>query len=267
VSERIDVEYHALRLGLKPAVRLTASPTEAPEMERRYRDLGLSVVTATATLHGRTLVVLYVAGNPAVAAELRDAEQLLLEGFLWDEAAREAAGVRTREVGRRLGYPDCCVEAFAARFERTSMRSQQNDDYLAARDAWVPAPRWQLNGLLRRWRRFVVSFEACRFDCPRALGWADELLRRIEPIDREARAALERRLRQDLAIASNGERVVVQLSPAGVIEAADAPSPAERDLAAALLGKRVDERGLVADTSSVLVVRFRSGAQPRGETR
>lgn len=260
MSERIDVEYHALRLGLKPALRLTASPEQAPAMEARYRELGLAVATASATVRFKRTVVLYVAPGLADAEGLRELEApLLLPFLLSDPRVREEAAVRTRELGRLLGYPDCCVAAFTDRMVYRPGERTVNDDYRSARDAQVPAPRWPLNGFLRRWGAFVVSFEPCRFDCPAALRFARALLAGIGGFDPQAVHALRRKLTWDIAIDASGARAAVRFAPDGTVESAAAFHPEDATgtaLAKALLERKVDEAGWVEGVPDTVVVRF-----------
>src|SRR5262245_34658572 len=121
MASRIDVEYHAFRAGLKPAIRLSADPGHAGPMAARYAALGCAVAIADATFSSdhypfdRPLQVLYAARTPAEAEALRDAEAPLRGSVVTSLAVGTRA---VREVGLRLGYPPCCVDACCARYGR-----------------------------------------------------------------------------------------------------------------------------------------------------
>lgn len=270
MASRVDVEYHAFRAGLKPAIRLTADVGHLEAMVARYAALGCSTVTADAkfsTDHyalDRTVQVLYVARTLADAEGLRAAEAPLCG--VGTKSLDEGANA-VREVGLRLGYPACCVdkccERYVRRFEaaRTGV-GHAAQAYHAARDAWVPAPRWQLDDLMFAARASVISFEPCTYLCDVATRYADAVLAVVASVDQGARAELEARLRRNVAIDTRGGRAIVALDGARVIARSEPLRGAEGQtldganerLAPTLVGLRVGDDGKVAGTGEMPVM-------------
>ncbi len=249
-QHRIDVEWLALAGGIKPAIRVASSALEATAIAARFQKLGAAVATARGPVgvhrHEQTLV--YVARTAGEAASLRAAERPLLAAHL---PARDKA-YYAGELGLRLGYPRCCVDAFAARVLRgpgklrTGDRDAVHEDYVAARDALLPLaggrPDWRLNNLLLRQHIRLVTFEPCRYDCASALAIAAPLLKIVDAHHPEAAAVLRASLQRPLALASTGARAWVAGDAARITAAEPprerpgaAPDPADAGLAARLL--------------------------------
>lgn len=273
MASRIDVEYHAFRSGLKPAIRLTADPGQVGPMVARYTALGCAVVTADAifsTDHyafDRPIQVLYVARTQAEAEALRAAEGPLRGGSM-DSIEKGTNAVR--DIGLRLGYPPCCVEACCVRYQKRFELARQRvvraaQAYAAARDAWVPKPRWQLDDLMFAARASVISFEPCTYVCDTATRFADALLAVIARVDARARADLEAALKRNVAVDMHGGRAIVTLE-SGVITRSEPLRGAEGQvldkaneaLAPTLVGRHVTAEGIVPDTGDlpVLVLAF-----------
>lgn len=134
---------------------------------RRYERAGHAVAVRT---HGATADV-FVAPNRADARRLAAA---------FADPARGA-----REAGRLLGYPRCCVEAFA-----TSPFPGGDDwsHFLRGLRATRRRPSWMLNALANL---ALVPFHPCRLDCPAASAFARGILR-AQPL--QSRPALRARL-------------------------------------------------------------------------
>ncbi|MCY1060294.1 hypothetical protein [Nannocystis sp. SCPEA4] len=256
--QRIDVEWLALAAGLKPAIRIAASALEASAIAGRFQAMGAAVVTARGPVgvhrHEHTLV--YVARDAADAAAVRAAERPLLGTHL---PARDKA-YYAGELGRRLGYPRCCVDAFTARILRgpgklrAGDRDSVHEDYAAAHDALVARPDWRLNNLLLRQHLRLVTFEPCRYDCALALAMASEVLRLCAASDAASTHVLEDRLQRPLVLAATGARAWVRLdatTPAKITaaeapraaEANARPDPADEALSARLLRAPLRELG------------------------
>lgn len=255
----VDAELLALLAGLKPAVRVTAAPDGAAAVIARYRARGLAVVPAAepVILGGRPTAILYVARAEADAALVRDAEAPVLPGHAGSgRSARDAH----LEVGRRLGFPRCCVEAFCARVERGVDRLPGPgprglaEDYVAARDAWVARPDARINNLLFAVRMKFVSFYPCRYDCAVAARYAQAVHDAIAHAQPDAARAIRDALSRAIAIAPSNARAVVTLAADGKIERAEAPrdpagraaAPADEAFAASLAGAVVQADGAIA---------------------
>lgn len=224
--QRIDTEWLALRAGVKPGLRLAADATTAPEVRARFERLGCAVAVAHGRigLERRERVLLYIGATPQVAAGLRAAERHLLVG----ETSDHDKAFFTRELGLRLGYPRCCVDAFAERTRRGGGRLRAGDrdkhdpDYVHAHEARVARPDWRLNNLLLRHHVRLISFAPCRFDCLAALAQAREIHRLAVDEAPAAVPVLEAMLRRPLAIGPDGARAWVSVT-AGRITTAEPP--------------------------------------------
>lgn len=207
----IDTEGLALRAGHKPGLRISADTISAQDIAARYQSFGCSVALAHARVgrDRRPRVLIYVAPTAQAAIGLRAAEHHLLEPHISD---RDRAFF-TRELGLRLGFPPCCVDAFAARILRGSGhlhagdRDRHDDDFVAASDGWVARPDWRLNSLLMRHRARLISFTPCRLDCPAALAQAAIILGLVREHASASAPVLEDMLKRPLAIGPTGARV------------------------------------------------------------
>lgn len=261
--QRIDVEWLALSAGLKPAIRLAATALEASAIAGRFQRMGAAVVTARGPVgvhrHEHTLV--YVARTPTDAAAVRAAERPLLQPHL---SARDRA-YYAHELGLRLGYPRCCVDAFSARVLRgpgklrPGDRDSVHEDYVAAHDAQVARPDWRLNNLLLRQHLHLISFEPCRYDCAAALALAAGVLDLAARQDGPSVHVLCDRLQRPLVLTATGARAWVGLDHGRVVAAeaprepgldpqrappgAHGPDPADEALAARLLRLALRELG------------------------
>ncbi len=239
---RVNTEWLALSAGLKPGLRLAVDISMAKEVLERYRSGGFVVAVSRAHvgIEQRERILLYVAKRINVAAGLRAAERPILD----PNTSLRHKGIFTRELGLRLGYPRCCVEAFATRTERGGGRfdlhghERFDPDYVHVHEAYVDKPDWRVNNLLMRQFASLISFAPCRFDCPFAVAQAAAIESLVREQARPAAPSLEAMLRRPLAIHSSGARAWVRLS-GGLVTEALAPhempnGPAEaRDVAVA----------------------------------
>jgi hypothetical protein len=274
MGKRIDAEYHALRAGLKPAIRASARPEEVAAMVARYEAFGCVVLTAEAMIAGprsssrHPIEVLYIARAREEAEALRAAEEPLRSV---EESPIDQGVAAMREVGLRLGYPPCCVEACCARYRRRCEAARFDPGtpaqaYYAARDAWTPNPRWQLDDLMFAARASVISFEPCTYVCDAATSYADALLAVLARIDPEARSVLESQLKRNVAIDTHGGRAIVSLDASRQIVRSEplrslegrALDDANEALAPRLLGRVVAEDGSVVGTGErpAIVIAF-----------
>jgi hypothetical protein len=255
----VDVEWRAFEAGAKPALRVSATPAEAPPIATRYAAAGASVVTSDViTLRGQPTVIVYVARSEGDAAALLNAERRLIE---WP--TRRARRLATLELGELLGYPSCCVRAFVRRnhggaaewLAALATRKRGHDAYLGARDANVPRPVPRINPLLMPERRSFISFDPCRYDCPAAIAVADSCVAALEGADANWVELALLELARPIAVAASGARAHVELERASTgsrVAAAEAPRDtsgdareADRELARVLVGRTVGRGGLV----------------------
>lgn len=218
--ERVDTEWLALRAGLKPGLRLTAEPGDAPEIAARYRGFGCAVVLAEGPVGAgqRGQALIYAAATGQGAVGLRAAEKPLLD----PQVTPRDKAFYTRELGLRLGYPACCVAAFAEMVRRGDPRhaaARPHDDYVHARSAWTARPDWRLNCLLLRQHARLVSFAACRFDCAAATEQAEAIRAEVQRCAPRALPVLEAMLRRPLAIDRDGGRAWLEIGEGRVVRA------------------------------------------------
>jgi hypothetical protein len=108
---------------------------------------------------GEPRVELYVSRDPVLARRAVDLQ------------ARPDPALR--EMGALLGYPKCCVEAFADQPDRSNNTWNR---YLTASRTTIPGPwPWELNNLVF----MLLAFFPCRYDCPQALVHARAALSEI----------------------------------------------------------------------------------------
>ncbi|MCC6876024.1 MAG: hypothetical protein IT378_17075 [Sandaracinaceae bacterium] len=195
MSRAPDVEWIAFASGLKPALRLLG-PARMPP--------GVARVEAAAPLGGK---LVYVAAERALAERLRELEAPILPGA--PALAASALLERHRELGRLLGYPRCCVDAFLERLERGARRrargGEADEDFVAAEDALARTRTVYARAqfLLRKDRIFLLSHYPCAFDCELSLRYASALFERLPPA---RAAALREASMRAVWILPSGER-------------------------------------------------------------
>jgi len=262
----MDAEWIAFDEGLKPAIRRSVDPSDLPRVEAQMQATGAVVLRAsrTALIESREQGVLYVARSVEHAAALREAEEGVLPGR---SSAPDARG-HHREVGRLLGFPACCVEAFLDRLDRGVDRLDAGgptglaEDYVAARGAWVRPADARVNPLLMAVRAQLVSFYPCRYDCPAAVGFAEAVRAALAARQPRTATSLLALLSRPVAIAPDGARALVALDAGGsTVERAAAPrrsdggsDPRDVALAATLPGARVSAGGALDRAATVLPV-------------
>lgn len=159
------LELWSFRAGLKRVAFLTVKPGEEAETLRPFGDVHVERLVRNVEVgaqdtwrdnrtSGDARVELYVSRDPALA---RRAAEL--------QANKDPSAV-LREMGDLLGYPGCCVEAFAAQPDRSNNTFNR---YATAARTTSPGPwPWELNNLVF----MLLAFFPCRYDCPEALKHA-----------------------------------------------------------------------------------------------
>lgn len=160
------IELLALRAGLRSLVKFEDVPLHAVSRVRARFPRGVHVLLgapfvkhlptgeAQRSGSGRRCVNLYVSWIKEKAEQLQQLE-------MTDPAGTAEA------CGELLGYPPCCVQAFA------SIRDHARDDALVLSILKATRqPQWRLNVLSDL---ALISFYPCRFDCEVALAQARKL--------------------------------------------------------------------------------------------
>jgi hypothetical protein len=175
---REPFELWAFRSGLKPVAFLTVPPPAVEATLAHFGDvawvrrerqvqIGAQDRWTDRRDRGEPFVELYIAREPELAQRA---------ARLQAEADPSAA---VRQLGALVGYPPCCVEAFARQDDRSN--NSRNRYFSFARTvaagltaAAVPWP-WQLNNL----HTMIAPFYPCGYRCADALQWADIALREM----------------------------------------------------------------------------------------
>jgi len=163
-----DADYIALRAGLKPIVRELTTRSAWPALRRRIEVAGLAwrlgeePVTPAA---GGGLLRTGGSGRVVAVGAHEEAQ----DDVLRLEAATTGEGSDPEDIaaiGRLLGYPSCCVEAFVA-------LHPLRDNRAAVADAAGRTERFEplLNNVQLTLPRHVPWFP-CRYDCPDSLRYA-----------------------------------------------------------------------------------------------
>ncbi len=183
-----ELEVLAFRIGIKPALRARVPAARLPSIVPRVRERGLAVESAVIGDE----VLIYVAREAARAEALREAEALVVPGSA-PRAPDDEVIVAHRELGRLLGYPRCCVEAYLERLVRdVHVRrdgSRASEEVVAAEDALSRSTTKlaRLNTLVSP-TRALVPFQPCSFDCDVSARYAERLfdaLRERHPAEAE----------------------------------------------------------------------------------
>lgn len=170
-------ELHALLSGRKPAQRHTVEAARYGQLAGFYRRVGLHVDRADFRLDfGRGLserLPLDAGRGELIVYASRDARTVRRLKLLEDRATARTGltpGVYDRctaEIGRLLGYPDCCVAFFLEHHLEPTPRL-----YFRARAATRGPARAELNVLDEQ---PLVSHVPCSFDCAPSLAYAAAL--------------------------------------------------------------------------------------------
>ena len=203
---------------------------EAQRLARGLRARGAAVVLADEPARfdrSERQTIVYAARSLDRAEAVRAAEQATL--------ATDSSVSRIeshRELGRLLGYPRCCVDAFlsvTSAFDVPGASYQGRDeDVLHAQGALARTaghPHARLNPLLLSSRIRLVTFYPCRYDCEPALRYADALSTAIARKDRAAALQLDAALACEVILAANGARALVERADDGTRRAAAPPLP------------------------------------------
>lgn len=253
-QQTLDIEWLAFRAGIKPAIRISCEASEADGLAKRYLEGDAHVRRGSFVIDGRKLAVIYVARSEDEAERLRRIEcDKSLLSWVVDRFEHH-----NNRLGRLLGYPECCVAAYG---RRSRGKGRENDWYRSARAAWVQKPMPRLNALLMVEGRSLLSFDACRYDCPAALALAERLAEAAHEANAGWLAYAEHQLALPIAVDRRGARAHVELDRpiwkggARIVEAwapvslAGSSLQLDVELAYRLRNRFVSRQGLVEDLS------------------
>lgn len=152
-----------------------------------------AAISQTAPAAGTRAVLL--ARDEATLSVLADAQAAVVSG--------DATESTIQTVGQLLGYPSCCVAAFAAQADR-------GDDVFSlarALAATAGVPDGRLNPL---GPRPLLAFHPCRLDCPAATAFTQRAMERLEArFGSEAAAAVGRVAAIPMLVTGERERFLL----------------------------------------------------------
>lgn len=206
-------ELWAFRAGIKPVVFLTVQPRDVEttllhfgDVHHERRERRVHVATQDRWTdrrdQGEQRVELYIARDPELA---RRAAQLQAEG---DPSAA------LREIGELVGYPACCVAAFADQDDRAnnSLNRYYSQVRTIAADASTAVPwPWELNNL----HTMIAPFYPCSYRCGAALAWARSSLNEMRRAHPRAYDELRSILRQPVLYFDHDHQLVFDGRVAG----------------------------------------------------
>jgi len=212
-NRRLDVEWIAMKAGIKPANRVSIAPERAAEVETRARREGFAVARAAHPVEfpGRPAsLILYLAQDEAYALSVAEAEAPLLPGSA--KLGIDEELVHHVRLGQLLGFPRCCVDEFGARLRRGITRRldgrDAHEDFVAAECAARGSQQFlgRLNDLSPDRRARIVTFYPCRYDCPAATAYAEAVAAAAQRVDAAAAAELRAALLGEMRIGVDGSR-------------------------------------------------------------
>ena len=204
-------EWAAFSLRLKSVVRMRVADEELADVVASFERFRL--VFQSAPCAQPAMQLLYVGREIAATRRALEAEAQIIN------AVSERTSLKAhRGLGRELGYPECCVDAFAERL-RLGMRPDcqgtvADEAFVMAHAASAAgAPHYaQLNVAAEDQRARLIPFFSCTFRCRRALDWACAVYERVSEVD-----------------AYEARRIKVELSKPVVLQR-HAPHRADADL-------------------------------------
>lgn len=190
----MPIEWLAVRAGVKPAARQVPSGAAVgAELVAAAERQGLHAIAveaanyladfATGDAAGCQTIV-YVGTTPEAARTARDAERAMIAACERGEPVTPALNAA---LGRALGYPECCIAAFAPRCDLPNAVLR----FEALRHTGASACAL-LNDVDPR--RSLISHFVCRYDCAASLGYARAVLGAVAAVDATRAEALARAL-------------------------------------------------------------------------
>ena len=179
----MPIEWLAVRAGAKPAARSVPSGAAVGgELVAAAERQGLRAVAVDASDYladfstgdgagCRTIV--YVGATPEAVGTARDAERAMIAAVGRGEPVTPALNAA---LGRALGYPECCIAAFAPRCDLPN--AALRFEALRATGASAFAVLNDVDP-----RRALISHFVCRYDCAASLRYARAVLDAVAAVD------------------------------------------------------------------------------------
>lgn len=190
-----DIELFGLISGLRPVAK-----KEGPDAEIIMRRADELRADGWHVERNERTGCVYVSRDAARARRLME-----LENQEFDGGNPDLRRQTIHEIGLALGYPDCCVRAFAA------LPVQDDAHVMAAmirRDGGVLDLPWQLNFLVPM--TGPVFYYPCRFDCAASLDLADRYLAAMEGTSPGTTDRLRQQLARPMLVAGRWDFLVLK---------------------------------------------------------
>lgn len=225
MTEQLDPEMFLLRRGQRRLVKRERVATEtAAAMCLRFESLGLTAVFDESLAYGGgerdaldfdgarrghgSFVTVFVARDPDVAAEALTLERASVTGV---ERPRDEQRADFARLGELLGYPACCIRAYAegpnSPFFRRGAAAYHLEPLLRTRGRL----ELLLNNVAVPGGSPLISHAPCAYDCAASVAIAQVVLDELRRLDADEAARLVERLgrptlywSQDLAYELDG---------------------------------------------------------------
>jgi hypothetical protein len=216
-------------VGARPCGRMVLSPAEAERQQALLCRLGLEVAVLGpaevphdedpgATADPRAAAHVFFSRDAGVARAAADLERTFATGAGTGAMQPDAFA---REMGRRLGYPGCCVEAFVA-----AGPAATTADLLRAAHARSRSFDWRLDVLDPRSPVTLVPHVPCRFDCAPSVALAERVLAALPALSPFLDRAAARLLGRTALLAGDDALFLDAPADASGVVAAEAPDAA-----------------------------------------
>jgi hypothetical protein len=179
----IPIEWLAVRAGVKPAARqVPHGAVVGDELVAAAERQGLHAMRVEAPEYvgdfatdggAGCRTILYVGATPEAARAARDAEREMIAAV---RRAQPVTSALNAALGRALGYPECCIAAFAPQCDLPNAALR----FEALRRTGASAFAL-LNDVDPR--RSLVSHFVCRYDCAASLQYARAVLDAMAAVD------------------------------------------------------------------------------------
>jgi hypothetical protein len=176
----LPFEAIAFRAGVKPVVFLSVSPAAVDATLAHFPGAHAE------RLEGQARVALYISHDAALARR---------SSRLHSETAESAS---LSELGALMGYPPCCIDAFARQDERSN--DTRNRYQTAAR---TTGARWHPE--LNNFGVMALSFFPCSYRCDEAQRQARRVFEALSSVEPGLTRSLERFLRGPLLYFEHGQ--------------------------------------------------------------
>ncbi len=199
------VHLLAVAEGVRPAGRVAVNPADLAGQVALIREAGLAheIVEDPPPDQDRAgagEVHVFFARDAATARRVADLERAFVRAERGPDPM--GAAVFAREMGRALGYPRCCIEAFVAAGPDATLDDLHRQAHARSRAFW-----WPLNCLDPASPFRLIPHVPCRFDCEASLAMAQAVAARLDRLFPGLRGTAETLLSRLVLVLGSGRAV------------------------------------------------------------